>query len=105
MKFATAVPHSRQFVGLVIGDKIMDLHKAEKKLFELETIPETLIGCVSEGDKFVRHVEQLVEWSKKKIPKKAVRIFIRCQMSSRWRPFQRRGKTSFASEKIIGTMR
>ncbi|KKB73410.1 MULTISPECIES: fumarylacetoacetate hydrolase family protein [Bacillus] len=66
MKFATAVLHSRQFVGLVIGDKIMDLHKAEKKLFELETIPETLIGCVSEGDKFVRHVEQLVEWSKKK---------------------------------------
>ncbi|MCY8540992.1 fumarylacetoacetate hydrolase family protein [Bacillus haynesii] len=66
MKFATARLHSRTFVGLVMDEKIMDLQKAEKKLFELETIPETLIECVSEGEKFVRHVEQLVEWSKKK---------------------------------------
>ncbi|AYC50792.1 hypothetical protein C7M53_05915 [Bacillus licheniformis] len=66
MKFATAKLHSRTFVGLVMDEKIMDLQKAEKKLFELETIPETLIECVSEGEKFVRHVEQLVEWSKKK---------------------------------------
>ncbi|MCY8613869.1 fumarylacetoacetate hydrolase family protein [Bacillus haynesii] len=66
MKFATARLHSRAFVGLVMDEKIMDLQKAEKKLFELETIPETLIECVSEGEKFVRHVEQLVEWSKKK---------------------------------------
>ncbi|MFO6494850.1 MULTISPECIES: fumarylacetoacetate hydrolase family protein [Bacillus] len=66
MKFATAELHSRRFVGLVMDDRIMDLKKAEKKLFELETIPDTLIECVGEGDKFVRHVEQLVEWSKKK---------------------------------------
>ncbi|KAA6453384.1 fumarylacetoacetate hydrolase family protein [Bacillus swezeyi] len=66
MKFATAELHSRIFIGLVMDDRIMDLQKAEKKLFELETIPETLIECVSEGERFVRHVRQLVEWSEKK---------------------------------------
>lgn len=35
MKFATAGLHSRQFVGLVMGDKIMDLHKAEKSCLSL----------------------------------------------------------------------
>ncbi|SPU07718.1 fumarylacetoacetate (FAA) hydrolase YisK [Bacillus licheniformis] len=33
MKFATAKLHSRTFVGLVMDEKIMDLQKAEKKLF------------------------------------------------------------------------
>ncbi|MEI2448896.1 FAA hydrolase family protein, partial [Priestia megaterium] len=40
MKFATGELNSRTFVGLIIDDdKILDLQKAEKKLFELETIP------------------------------------------------------------------
>lgn len=46
---------------LIIDDeKIMDLQKAEKKLFELETIPGSLIECIAEGDKFVAHARQLV---------------------------------------------
>ena len=37
MKFATGELNSRKFVGLIIDDdKILDLQKAEKKLFELE---------------------------------------------------------------------
>ncbi|NPC92138.1 fumarylacetoacetate hydrolase family protein [Bacillus sp. WMMC1349] len=66
MKFVTAELHSRIFIGLVLDDKIMDLQKAEKKLFEFETIPDTLIKCVREGEKFVQHISQLVEWYKKK---------------------------------------
>lgn len=66
MKFATGELYNRMFVGLIIDDeKIMDLQKAEKKLFELETIPGSLIECIAEGDKFVAHARQLAEWAKK----------------------------------------
>ncbi|PSA96624.1 hypothetical protein C6370_04630 [Bacillus atrophaeus] len=66
MKFATGELYNRIFVGLIIDDhKIMDLQKAEKKLFELETIPTTLAECIAEGDKFVAHARQLAEWAKK----------------------------------------
>ncbi|WP_437132379.1 fumarylacetoacetate hydrolase family protein [Bacillus atrophaeus] len=66
MKFATGELYNRIFVGLIIDDhKIMDLQKAEKKLFELETIPNTLAECIAEGDKFVAHARQLAEWAKK----------------------------------------
>ncbi|MCG8395836.1 fumarylacetoacetate hydrolase family protein [Bacillus atrophaeus] len=66
MKFATGELYNRIFVGLIIDDhKVMDLQKAEKKLFELETIPNTLAECIAEGDKFVAHARQLAEWAKK----------------------------------------
>ncbi|GJJ25218.1 fumarylacetoacetate hydrolase family protein [Bacillus velezensis] len=66
MKFATGELNSRKFVGLIIDDdKILDLQKAEKKLFELETIPGSLIECIQKGDKFVAHAGQLAEWAKK----------------------------------------
>ncbi|MBY8912549.1 fumarylacetoacetate hydrolase family protein [Bacillus sp. YC2] len=66
MKFATGALNNRKFVGLIIDDdKILDLQKAEKRLFELETIPGSLMECIEKGDKFAAHARQLAEWAKK----------------------------------------
>ncbi|MCC9021356.1 fumarylacetoacetate hydrolase family protein [Bacillus nakamurai] len=66
MKFATGELNNRKFVGLIIDDdKILDLQKAEKRLFELETIPGSLMECIEKGDKFAAHARQLAEWAKK----------------------------------------
>ncbi|MGM0874557.1 MAG: fumarylacetoacetate hydrolase family protein [Bacillota bacterium] len=61
MKFVTATIHNEQFIGLVHGDKIIDLKKAEKDIFELSSFPKTLFECVSLGDKFVQDVKQIVD--------------------------------------------
>ncbi|MGG5832761.1 hypothetical protein ACQ4LK_21495, partial [Bacillus pumilus] len=43
MKFFTGEIHSRMFIGVVIDDEwVMDVKKAEAKLFELETLPNSL---------------------------------------------------------------
>ncbi|MGG3573365.1 fumarylacetoacetate hydrolase family protein [Bacillus gobiensis] len=66
MKFLTGELHGKIFIGLVVEENlVMDLKKAEKKLFELETIPSSLIDCMKEGQRFVNHVQQLTEWAKK----------------------------------------
>ncbi|MFS0655983.1 fumarylacetoacetate hydrolase family protein [Bacillus sp. 179-C3.3 HS] len=67
MKFFTGEIHSQVFIGVVIDDQwVMDVKKAEAKLFELETLPNTLSECIEIGDKFVEHVRQLLDWAKKK---------------------------------------
>lgn len=60
MKFVTAMIHNEQFIGLVHGEKIIDLRKAEKDIFELSSFPNTLLQCVAKGDKFVQNVKQIV---------------------------------------------
>ncbi|WP_353856171.1 fumarylacetoacetate hydrolase family protein [Bacillus sp. Bos-x628] len=67
MKFFTGEIHNSVFIGVVIDDKwVMDVKKAEAKLFELETLPNSLSECVKIGDKFVEHVKQLLDWAEKK---------------------------------------
>ncbi|MER3125653.1 fumarylacetoacetate hydrolase family protein [Bacillus pumilus] len=67
MKFFTGEIHSRMFIGVVIDDEwVMDVKKAEAKLFELETLPNSLAECINMGDKFVDHVRQLLDWAEKK---------------------------------------
>lgn len=79
MKFFTGEIHSRMFIGVVIDDKwVMDVKKAEAKLFELETLPNSLAECIHMGDKFVEHVKQLLDWAEKK-KRIAVLMYIRCQ--------------------------
>jgi 2-keto-4-pentenoate hydratase/2-oxohepta-3-ene-1,7-dioic acid hydratase in catechol pathway len=60
MKFVTATIHNDQFIGLVHGDKIIDLKKAEKDIFELTSFPKSLFDCIPLGDKFVQDVKQIV---------------------------------------------
>ncbi|MDH6596368.1 fumarylacetoacetate hydrolase family protein [Bacillus aerius] len=67
MKFFTGEIHNRLFIGVVIDDEwVMDVKKAEAKLFELETLPNSLFECINMGDKFVEHVKQLLDWAEKK---------------------------------------
>ncbi|MDR0124721.1 MULTISPECIES: fumarylacetoacetate hydrolase family protein [Bacillus] len=67
MKFFTGEIHNRMFIGVVIDDEwVMDVKKAEAKLFELETLPNSLAECINMGDKFVEHVRQLLDWAEKK---------------------------------------
>ncbi|MEK5496568.1 fumarylacetoacetate hydrolase family protein [Bacillus sp. FSL M8-0077] len=67
MKFFTGEIHNRLFIGVVIDDEwVMDVKKAEAKLFELETLPNSLSECINMGDKFVEHVKQLLDWAEKK---------------------------------------
>ncbi|MGE6630921.1 fumarylacetoacetate hydrolase family protein [Bacillus sp. NPDC077027] len=67
MKFFTGEINNRLFTGVVIDDeRVMDLKRAEAKLFELETLPDSLSDCVKIGDKFVDHVKQLLDWAEKK---------------------------------------
>jgi 2-keto-4-pentenoate hydratase/2-oxohepta-3-ene-1,7-dioic acid hydratase in catechol pathway len=61
MKFVTAKIHNEQFIGLLHGEKIIDLHKAEKDIFELSSFPNTLLQCIALGDKFVQNVKQIVD--------------------------------------------
>lgn len=65
MKFVTAKIHERTFIGLVQNEKVLDIQKAESILFELVTLPPTLLECIELGEKFVTHVMQLAEWAKK----------------------------------------
>ncbi|MBD1380613.1 fumarylacetoacetate hydrolase family protein [Metabacillus arenae] len=66
MKFATASIHGRTFVGLLLEDgRILDILRAEKKLFELETVPGDLVQCIQLGEKFINHVKQLEQWARK----------------------------------------
>lgn len=79
MNFFTGEIHSRMFIGVVIDDEwVMDVKKAEAKLFELETLPNSLAECIHMGDKFVEHVKQLLDWAEKK-KRIAVLMYIRCQ--------------------------
>ncbi|KKI93568.1 hypothetical protein WQ54_02865 [Bacillus sp. SA1-12] len=61
MKLVTASIHNEQFIGVIYGDKIIDLKKAEKDIFELTSFPKSLVDCVSLGDKFVQNVKQIVD--------------------------------------------
>lgn len=61
MKFVTAMIHKESFIGLVHGERIIDLAKAEKEIFELSSIPKSLFECIKLGDKFVQHVKQIVD--------------------------------------------
>ncbi|WP_175638278.1 fumarylacetoacetate hydrolase family protein [Metabacillus schmidteae] len=61
MKFVTAIIHNEPFVGLVHEDKIIDIHKAEQVIFDMNSFPKTLVECVALGDKFVQNVKQIVD--------------------------------------------
>ncbi|MRX73513.1 FAA hydrolase family protein [Bacillus lacus] len=66
MKLATAVLHGRQFIGVLNdNDQILDLQRAEKRLFEMETVPSSMIDCIQMGEKFLNHVNQLIQGVKK----------------------------------------
>ncbi|WP_338780964.1 fumarylacetoacetate hydrolase family protein [Metabacillus sp. FJAT-52054] len=60
MKFAAARLNGRTFIGLIQEEnQIFDLQRAEKKFFEMETIPANLEDCMKEGDKFISQVQHL----------------------------------------------
>jgi 2-keto-4-pentenoate hydratase/2-oxohepta-3-ene-1,7-dioic acid hydratase in catechol pathway len=61
MKFVTATIHNKQFLGLVHNDKIIDLQKEEKDIFELSSFPNSLLECLPLGDKFVQNILQIVD--------------------------------------------
>lgn len=61
MKFVTATIHNEQFIGLVQGDKIIDLRKAEQDIFEMSSFPNSLLECIKLGGKFVQNVKQIVD--------------------------------------------
>ncbi|WP_273125705.1 fumarylacetoacetate hydrolase family protein [Metabacillus sp. HB246100] len=61
MKFVTAQIHSEEFIGILYENKVIDLHKAEKEIFELTSFPATLFECVALGDKFIQDVQQIVD--------------------------------------------
>lgn len=66
MIFATAQLNGKTFIGIVTEDgHIMDLQKAEKKLFEMETIPADMTSCIEQGEKLKNHVLQLQSWLNK----------------------------------------
>lgn len=65
MKFVTATIHNQPFIGLIQGEKVLELQKAERKLFELATLPNSLLECLEMGERFVSHIKQLEEWLKK----------------------------------------
>ncbi|MCD7034906.1 fumarylacetoacetate hydrolase family protein [Metabacillus sp. GX 13764] len=66
MIFATAQLNGKTFIGIVTEDgHIMDLQKAEKKLFEMETIPADMTACIEQGEKLKNHVLQLQSWLNK----------------------------------------
>ncbi|MFC0275006.1 fumarylacetoacetate hydrolase family protein [Metabacillus herbersteinensis] len=65
MKFVTATINNQPFIGLIQGEKVLDLQKAERKLFELATLPNSLVECLEMGERFVSHIKQLEEWLKK----------------------------------------
>lgn len=61
MKFVTAIIHNEQFIGLVQGEKIIDLRKAEQDIFELSSFPNSLLECIKLGEKFIQNVKQIVD--------------------------------------------
>ncbi|WP_243385775.1 fumarylacetoacetate hydrolase family protein [Bacillus kexueae] len=66
MKFVTAQLHGRTFLGLLFEEGlVIDIQKAEKKLYEEEFTPVSLLECLALGDKFVQHIETLAELVKK----------------------------------------
>ncbi|REJ21088.1 MAG: hypothetical protein C6W58_00900 [Bacillaceae bacterium] len=63
MKLVTANIHDRTFIGLIFNeDSVIDIQKAELKLYESEISPASLQACIEMGEKFVRHIEALQEW-------------------------------------------
>lgn len=66
MKLATAQLHGRTFIGLIMEEnKILDIGRAEKKLFDMSSAPQTVIECIEMGEKFFNHIKQLETWVKK----------------------------------------
>jgi 2-keto-4-pentenoate hydratase/2-oxohepta-3-ene-1,7-dioic acid hydratase in catechol pathway len=66
MRLATAQLHGRTFIGLIMEEnKILDIQRAEKKLFDLTSAPQTVIECIEMGEKFINHLKQLELWVKK----------------------------------------
>lgn len=57
----TAIIHNEPFVGLLHEEKIIDIHKAEQVIFEMNSFPKTLVECVALGDKFIQNVKQIVD--------------------------------------------
>lgn len=63
MKFVTAEIHDRKFIGLVYENEyVIDIQKAEQKLYDSQISPSSLQSCIEMGEKFVRHAEALSEW-------------------------------------------
>ncbi|MDQ0162385.1 fumarylacetoacetate hydrolase family protein [Bacillus alveayuensis] len=62
MKFVTAELHGRTFIGLIYDDNyVIDIQKAEKKLYEEEFTPSSMLQCIELGDKFVHQIDTLME--------------------------------------------
>ena len=61
MKLVTATLQNEQFIGLIHGDKIINLQKAEKDIFEISSFPTSLLECIPLGDKFIRNVKLIVD--------------------------------------------
>ncbi|MDQ0232252.1 fumarylacetoacetate hydrolase family protein [Metabacillus malikii] len=61
MKFVTAMIHKEQFIGVLHGERVIDIHKAEKDIFEIVSFPGTLFECLKLGDKFVQDVQQIID--------------------------------------------
>ncbi|WP_243291413.1 fumarylacetoacetate hydrolase family protein [Bacillus sp. FJAT-47783] len=66
MKFVTAEIHGRHFLGLIFEEEfVIDIQKAEKKLYDEEFTPVSMVECMKQGDKFVNYIETLMELVKK----------------------------------------
>ncbi|MGD7009108.1 fumarylacetoacetate hydrolase family protein [Metabacillus sp. 84] len=66
MKFAAARLNGRTFIGLVLEDEqILDLQRAEKKFFDMDTIPANLEDCIKDGDQFISQAQLMEQRFKK----------------------------------------
>lgn len=66
MKLATAQIGGRTFIGLIMEEnKILDIQRAEKKWFDMESAPQSMIECIEMGEKFFNHLKQLQMYVKK----------------------------------------
>lgn len=66
MKFVNAQIHGQTFIGLIFENEyVIDIQKAEKKLYETEYSPVSLYECIQQGDKFISHIQTLEELVKK----------------------------------------
>ena len=61
LKFVTAKIHNEPFIGVFHEDRVIDIHKAEQVIFDMNSFPKTLVECVALGDKFVQNVKQIVD--------------------------------------------
>jgi len=66
MKFVTAEIHGQTFIGLIFENEyVIDIQKAERKFYESDYTPVSMIECIEQGDKFISHIQTLEELVKK----------------------------------------